>query len=107
MEGSFARLWLVTVVCSAILACGKTVTYRITDAGDVYSTINTSDCLQWPDERTKAAGGASAWGPWHPETGDVGKLIGEARHCGTQRRVMILDVDGHVVPIDAASTEPP
>lgn len=80
-------------------------TFRIVDAGDIYPSINTTDCLAWPSAEVKRRGGEDAWGGYYPRNGDVGTLIGTARHCDSGILVLFLDVQGYYVPIGEQGTE--
>lgn len=59
----------------------RTAVVRVSDAGQLYSTINTIDCLGWPDPETRQAAGLGAWSGWSPKNGDVGVPIGRSIHC--------------------------
>ncbi|MBI2388126.1 MAG: hypothetical protein HYV09_00805 [Deltaproteobacteria bacterium] len=72
---------------------------RLVDVGQVYATINTSTCLEWPDEEMKKLGGSSSWGGWKPKNGDAGVVLGKATHCTSGKIVLFVRVDNHVVPI--------
>lgn len=75
--------------------------WRIRDAGDVYPSINTTDCLVWPSPDAKLRGGDSYWGSWDPKNGDVGVVIGVARHCNQDVDVVFLEIGQVVVAIGA------
>lgn len=74
--------------------------YRIVDNGEVYSTINQTDCLSWPSPEIKRVAGENAWGRYKPSNGDEGDLVGQSRHCADYTIVVyILKVGDHYVPI--------
>ncbi len=73
--------------------------WRITDAGDIYPSINTTDCLVWPSADAKRTGGENAWGGWRAKNGDVGTVIGVARHCSQDVNVVFLQIGAFVVAI--------
>lgn len=76
--------------------------WRIVDAGDVYPSINTTDCLAWPNADMKARGGEGAWrGLYTPRAGDIGVVLGKSRHCSQDIDVVFLQVGAYVVPIGA------
>jgi hypothetical protein len=93
----------------SILLCGfvppkldrrTSVVVRISDAGQLYSTINTIDCLAWPSEEIKREAGMGGWGKWYPANGDVGVPIGRSVHC-FQKDVMVVMVriGDHIAPV--------
>lgn len=79
--------------------------WRIRDAGDVYPSINTTDCLAWPSPDAKLRGGESYWGGWDPKSGDVGVVLGVARHCSQEVDVVFLEIGNVVVAIGAQGLE--
>jgi len=79
--------------------------WRIRDAGDVYPSINTTDCLVWPSPDARARGGESYWGSWAPKSGDMGLVLGVARHCSQEVDVVFLEVGSVVVAIGAQGLE--
>lgn len=89
----------VALVALCVLLCGFVppkfarvgATVRITDAGQLYSTINTIDCLGWPDDDTRQAAGLGAWSGWSPKNGDVGVPVARSVHC-FQNDVMVVVV---------------
>lgn len=83
---------------------GRTV--AIVDAGEIYSTINELDCLAWPDEDTRQRGGIGGWGAFYPGAGDVGVVVGVTTHCDSGAVVVLVDVEGHVVPVRLEGVAP-
>jgi len=79
--------------------------WRIIDAGDVYPTINTTDCLVWPTTSMKLKGGSGGWGQYAPAAGDIGLVVGVSRHCSQAIDVVLLQIGAYVVPIGAQGIE--
>lgn len=79
--------------------------WRIIDAGDVYPTINTTDCLAWPTTSMKLKGGSGGWGQYAPAAGDVGQVVGVTRHCSQEIDVALLQIGAYVVPIGVQGIE--
>jgi hypothetical protein len=76
---------------------------RIDDTGGLYSTINQVDCLTWPSADAKTRGGQDGWGSYYPSAGEIGFVVGISPHCDTGVEVLILDVNGYIVPIGSTS----
>jgi hypothetical protein len=78
---------------------------RIVDAGQVYPSINRTDCAsRWPSEAIRAAAGEEYWARvgFAPKNGDVGEVIGEARHCFEPHvRLLVLRVGARYVMVGA------
>jgi hypothetical protein len=81
-------------------------TVEIIDAGAVYPTLNTLDCITWPSEDAKKKGGEDAWGKYTPAAGEIGTILGVSYHCDDYTEVLILDVGGKVVPIGSFAVSP-
>ncbi len=80
---------------------------RIVDAGEVYTTINTTECLQWPDTDTKTLSGSNSWAGWSPKTGDVGVVVWKSTHCTGGNVVLVVRVGGkYLVPIGKKGVAP-
>jgi hypothetical protein len=77
----------------------------IVDAGEVYSTINETDCLTWPDRETMELAGQAAWGDYYPSEGDTGTVVWTSLHCDSQVPVAVLLVDGNYVCIGLSGLE--
>jgi hypothetical protein len=78
----------------------RTARVRLTDVGQTYSTINTIDCLGWPNDDIKKAAGSYSWGSWHPDNGDLGVAIGRSIHCFQKDvTVVIVQIGERYVPI--------
>jgi hypothetical protein len=78
---------------------------RITNAGSLYSTINSTDCLTWPDAQLRARAGAEAWGADYPANGDEGVVVWTTKHCSSDLTVYVLETRGRYVPINATGVE--
>ena len=76
---------------------GTTVT--ITNSGQMFDLINTTDCLPWPSEEVKTLGGKSGWGTWAPQNGDRGVAIARSRHCFQDVNVIYVKIGAFYVPI--------
>ncbi|MBK7397915.1 MAG: hypothetical protein IPJ34_16865 [Myxococcales bacterium] len=80
---------------------------RLVDVGEVYTSINTTDCLQWPDDETKKLSGSSAWAGWSPKDGDVGVVVWKSAHCNGTTTVLVVRVaDKYFVPIGKKGVAP-
>ena len=80
--------------------------WRVKDAGDVYPSINTTDCLTWPSADAKQRGGENYWGSWDPKSGDIGVVLGVSRHCSQAVDVVFLQIGSVVIAIGAQGLEP-
>jgi len=76
-------------------------TVQIVRADEIYAAINTGDCMSWPSQELKAKGGQDAWGSYYPAEGDIGTVVGNATHCSDGEEIVILDVNGNIVPINS------
>ncbi len=80
---------------------------RIISTSGVYSTINQDECLAWPDDDTKQAGGENSWSGWYPSVDDVVYVISVTTNChDSSDTVLIVDDGGMIVPISSTSVEP-
>lgn len=79
------------------------------------------DCLDlgrridvvWPCEEMRKAGGRSSWGRWVPQKDMMGTVVHHWRpghadpaqrsHCG--KIIVLLDIDGHYVPVANSGIE--
>ena len=73
----------------------------IINAGKVYSTINTGNCLIWPSADIKIKADEKIWKlyGYYPKAGDQGIIVGTSHHCNTNVSVVILKVGENYVPI--------
>ena len=76
---------------------GKTA--KIVNDGKLYSTINRTDCLSWPNERMKKISGEDGWGSFYPKTGDVGTIVAEMKHCDSGKKIYLLKIGNHYAPV--------
>lgn len=78
-----------------------TLVVRISDVGQLYSTINTIDCLAWPSDDVKLAAGYGGWNGWYPKNGEVGTPIARSVHC-FQKDVMVVIIrfGDHIAPLN-------
>ncbi len=81
-------------------------TVQIADTGGIYTGINRVDCLMWPSEDAKQRGGVDSWGSYYPTGGETGYVIGISAHCDSGIEILILDINGYIVPIAAESVTP-
>lgn len=79
---------------------GRTV--KIVNTGKLYSTINLTTTLEWPNDEIKKLAGENAWGKWYPKEGMTGRIIHESWHSTKQSLVYIIEIDGHFAAIDAS-----
>jgi len=74
-------------------------TAKITDAGQLYSTINRGNCLSWPNQQMKRAGGKDGWGSFYPKNGDVGTIVSEMKHCNNGKKIYLLKIGNYYAPV--------
>lgn len=74
---------------------------KIIDSNNIYTTINRTDALSWPNEDLKRLAGESNWHGWWPRNGMTGQIIHEASFIPGKEKVniYIIEVDNHFVPI--------
>ncbi len=72
---------------------------QITDVGQIYELINTTDCLKWPFPEMKEKGGKNGWGEFYPKKGDTGMIVKEMQHCHLEDNVYIVEIEQYYVPI--------
>lgn len=72
---------------------------RIVNAGARFETLSTGNCVQWPSPEAKKAGNPKSWTAT-PRNGDVGEVLGTAKHCQSyQGTVVFLKLKTGVVPL--------
>lgn len=71
----------------------------IVNIGQIYPTINLTDCLQWPSPEIKQIAGQNGWKDFEPKVGDKGIIIAKLPHCSNPDTVHILKIKNHYVPI--------
>ena len=74
-------------------------TAKIIDAGQLYSTINRTNCLSWPNEQIKRAGGKDGWGSFYPKNGDIGTIVAEMTHCDSGKKIYLLKIGNYYAPV--------
>ncbi len=74
---------------------------QVTDIGQIYELINTTECLTWPTPDTKEKGGKNGWGEFYPKKGDTGMIIKEMQHCHLEDSVYIVEIEQYYVPISS------
>ena len=50
-------------------------TVKIWDAGGIYTKINESNNLQWPNKEVKKKAGLKGWKDYYPNQGDIGRIV--------------------------------
>ena len=78
---------------------------RITDGGQIYDALNTTDCVKWPDAETKKKAGRTGWGGFDPGTGNEGKVMAALAHCDGKTQVVLVAVGKYVVPVTSLGVE--
>lgn len=72
---------------------------EITNAGNMYDLINTTDCIAWPSPEVRAKGGLNGWGEWRPKNGDRGMATAWTKHCFMKAKVVFVHVPPYWVPM--------
>ncbi|MCK5524866.1 MAG: hypothetical protein KAI83_17200 [Thiomargarita sp.] len=72
---------------------------QITDVGQIYELINTTECLKWPSPEMKEKGGKNGWGEFYPKKGDTGIIVKEMQHCHLEDKLYIVEIEEYYVPI--------
>ncbi|HEC85063.1 MAG: hypothetical protein DRR08_08505 [Candidatus Parabeggiatoa sp. nov. 2] len=79
---------------------------KITDVGQIYEAINTTECLTWPSPETKEKGGKNGWDSFYPKKDDIGLIVAEMKHCHFEdTTVYILKIEQHYVPISSIGAQ--
>ncbi|MBN1523877.1 MAG: hypothetical protein JW904_05300 [Spirochaetales bacterium] len=73
---------------------------KIDNIGVIYSTINRTDCLAWPNETVKTHGGSDGWADWRPKKGATGTVVSVTEHCGTNKPIAIVKINDNYVAIE-------
>jgi len=84
------------------LTAGQQV--EIIDSGKVYSSINKTDALTWPNNEIKTKACKEEWGKFDfvPKAGMKGKIISVTKHSSSGKTVYVLLIDNkYYVPIGA------
>lgn len=76
---------------------------KIRHNGGIYTDLNKTDWGGWPSKKIKRQAGENAWGKFYPETGDTGVVVHRTVYSedgvASARRIYILLINGHYVPI--------
>ncbi len=78
---------------------------NITDLGQIYEALNTTDCITWPSEEAKKKGGKNGWGSFYPKKGDTGTIVAEIKHCHLEDNVYILELNQYYVAISSTGVQ--
>ena len=78
---------------------------QITDVGQVYELINTTECLTWINEQMKEQGGKNGWADFYPKKGDTGVIVAEMKHCHFDDTIYILKIDQYYVPMSSVGVQ--
>lgn len=71
----------------------------VTNSGQMFDLINSTDCIPWPSNEVKDLGGKSGWGGWEPHDGDTGVAIARSRHCFQDVNVIYVKLGVRYVAI--------
>jgi len=111
------RRCLVVIAVWALAACGhggagprapafaKGARVTITDGGQIFDALNTTDCVKWPSAEVKSRAGQSGWRGFHPDTGLDGTVVASLAHCDHRTQVVLVAVGNYVVPVTSAGLE--
>lgn len=76
---------------------------KIWNNGGIYTSINLSDNLEWPNTDIKNKSGQNYWGKYYPQSGDTGTIIHVFKYddgrVASAKRIYLLDINGNYVPI--------
>jgi len=86
---------------AAAPALPKGTAVRITDGGQIYDALNTTDCVKWPTAAVKKRAGQSGWNGFHPDAGLEGVVLASLPHCDHKTQVVLVAVGQYVVPVTA------
>ena len=101
------------VLLATLAACGghtagprapafaKGAKVKITDGGQIYDALNTTDCVKWPSAAVKKRAGQSGWESFHPDEGLEGIVLASLPHCDHHTQVVLVSVGEYVVPVTA------
>jgi hypothetical protein len=80
-------------------AFAKGAKVKITDGGQIYDALNTTDCVRWPSAAVKKRAGQSGWESFHPDEGLEGIVLVALPHCDHKTQVVLVSVGEYVVPV--------
>jgi hypothetical protein len=86
-------------------AFAKGAEVRISDGGQIYDALNTTDCVKWPSPEVKKKAGRDEWKGFNPGTGNVGKVLATLGHCDRKTQVVLVAIGDHVVPVTSKGVE--
>jgi hypothetical protein len=78
---------------------------QITNVGQIYELINTTECLTWPSDEMKEKGGKNGWDKFYPKKGDLGMIVKEMKHCHLEDNVYIVEMEQYYVPISSTGAQ--
>ncbi len=86
--------------------CGKLKTVvnligqkaKIWHNGGIYSTLNGSDNIEWPNEEMKKIAGKEYWNEFEPQIGDIGEIVFVSK-SKYKEIIYLLKVKEYYVPI--------
>lgn len=72
---------------------------KIYHVGGIYSNVNQTDLIKWPNKEVKAKAGSNYWKEFKPKAGDIGeiKYVVKSKY---KQLIYILLIDGYFVPIE-------
>jgi len=88
---------------SPAFAAGAKV--RISDGGQIYDALNTTECVKWPSPAVKKKAGRDGWAGFNPGSGVAGKVLAALAHCDGQTQVVLVEVGAYVVPVTSKGVE--
>jgi hypothetical protein len=90
---------------SAFALVGKQA--KIEKDGGVYSTLNDSETLKWPNAEMKKLGSRSGWKKYKPAKGDTGTIVHVFVDNGsTSKFIYLLQVKDKYVPVGCGYLTP-
>jgi hypothetical protein len=78
---------------------------RITDGGQIYDALNTTDCVKWPSSDVKKRAGRDGWNDFSPNSGLEGTVVAALGHCDGKTQVVLVAVGDYVVPVTSKGVE--
>jgi hypothetical protein len=78
---------------------------RISDGGQIYDALNTTNCVRWPSADVKKKAGRAEWKDFNPGTGNEGKVLAALAHCDGKTQVVLVAIGDYVVPVTSKGVE--
>jgi hypothetical protein len=78
---------------------------RITDGGQIYDALNTTDCVKWPSKDVKKRAGRDGWNDFAPNSGLEGTVVAALGHCDGKTEVVLVAIGDYVVPVTSKGVE--